>query len=129
MCFWYFVELSRWKEFHLLQQMEQNWILSGESIQLDHFPSCEISQLNRKINRRRNITFVQQTLGMTMMRMIWIVIEMTTRIMMTSVKSDRRWCSGDDGLQYMNMMMAEMKMWPSDEKVFAHHSQRLPLPQ
>ena len=71
-CFWYFVRLSRWKEFHLLQQMDQNWMLSGESIQLNHFPSCELSRLNRKINRRRNVAFVQQTLGMTMpMMTLW----------------------------------------------------------
>ena len=60
------------KSFISSQQMDQNWIWSAESIQLNHFPSCEISQLNRKINRRRNITFVQQTLGMTMTMMIWI---------------------------------------------------------
>ena len=60
MCFWYFVGVSRWKEFHLLEQMDQNWILSAcESIELNLFPSWEISQLSRKIKRRRNITFDQ----------------------------------------------------------------------
>ena len=70
MCFWYFVGVSRWKEFHLLEQMDQNWILSaGESIELNLFPSWGISQLSRKIKRRRNITFDQPTPGMTMAKM------------------------------------------------------------
>ena len=43
---WYFVELLRWKEFHLLQQMDQNWAWVA------NLSNSAISQVLRFLNWR-----------------------------------------------------------------------------
>ena len=43
---WYFVELLRWKEFHLLQQMDQNWAWVA------NLSNSPISQVLRFLNWR-----------------------------------------------------------------------------
>ena len=55
--------LSRWKEFHLLEQMDQNWIQSGESIQLNHFPSLSDFSIEPENQQKKKHYFCSTNTG------------------------------------------------------------------
>ena len=52
---WYFVELLRWKEFHLLQQMDQNWAWVA------NLSNSTISQVLRFLNWRGKLIGTSST--------------------------------------------------------------------